>query len=368
MSKAKAKVKKTTNKNKPRFSASGAKQWLNCEMSRTVRTGRNFFDDKESAAVGTAIHEYMDRAIKELMGGEKDFEISNASKLYYSRNKNFVDSFIDFYTKQINLDIKYAEGAKKNIKIESERKFEYETKKAVFIAKVDTIMYYNKDWIKIYDLKTGFVEIKADCEQMQITAMIIKKLFPQFKTIVSCIIQPGLNSVAYEDLSSINPDVLDEFNFHKPKYYNIGSQCVYCSGNIFCPKFKENLEYFTSPEFAGKSYDRSAECGDILEIAESTIKILKSVKENAMMSAKLGKLPEGWELGFKKIRRSFKSNLSSGIISKALGVNQNRIVKTSLESPAQVEKFLKTDKQKEVFKELISQPSAAYLKRIEEGL
>ncbi len=348
-----SKIKNSKSRNFSKLWGSQANQWINCSKSTDYKGGSNFLQDRSVPDLGEAIHQYGEF---ELTGNKKN--ISDRSKILYRSEKEEIDRQVSFWIKRLRDDVLFHKG-----KLYVEKKFTIKIGKFELVVKIDALLVCKYD-VYIYDLKTGWIEVPADSDQMKVYAAIVSRHY--LKNVYGVIVQPPLESVVSEPLNEFNLDFLKELSIfkNKTKKFKVGLHCKWCNANDICPELKKKKKEFMTPEFANKLYDRSKDWGEILDVATPILKTIEQIKKSSTEAAKIGVLPKGYEFAQMKVRRGWVPNLTPEIIAKELKIKKVDVQKIGIQTPKQIEKLLKTEKQRDNFKTLISKPSANHLKKI----
>jgi CRISPR/Cas system-associated exonuclease Cas4 (RecB family) len=227
--------------------------------------------------------------------------------------------------------------------------------------------------VYVYDFKTGMLEVDAEHNaQLQNYA----HLFNQEATFADCeftgvIIQPALNTISRAEIP-ILPDYFDAVQKSLEKVYNsdkgaalhTGQECRYCEYSEVCPAFRKRLDEFLKPTFHGEEMQRVEAWQEILEFVGPTIKALESIRSNALETAREGIEIPGFEVYYKPAQRRWIHNVPAASFAKMLKLKKSDVVKETLETPAQIEKKLKTDGQRDLFGRMVAQPSYPSLKYV----
>lgn len=370
----KSKTKKSKT-NLKRIHVSQVGIWSKCWPSTGFSKTTNLFKqniETDDADFGILVHKIAELRLKSDTN-KIDLDLTLDQERVLKQNENKVNEYVNFYIDRIRSDMR----AMNNPTLYVEEKFIYRFDFGYELVGVLDAALVDKNEMKIYDLKTGYNEVKAKNNlQLELYANLLADFIGFKGEARGVIIQPSLRSLNFSDIE-LNPKIilsglggfikkqLEKSTNLKTAKFNVGPHCRFCSVNSLCPSFKIELEKYLHPKFHDQTLDRKKLWSELLDVAAPIIKALEQIKKDALEAAKMGIEIENYELSAKNTRRYWGSSLSGEQIAKVLQLNRNDLVKESLETPTQIEKRLKTEEQREQFRNLVTQPQYLYLKRIE---
>lgn len=119
-----------------------------------------------------------------------------------------------------------------------------------------------------------------------------------------------------------------------------GEHCRFCPAVAVCEAVHDKAMTLARQEFGvSQNYD-AAKLGRVLEALPAIEAWISGVREFAYGEAQHGRIPPGFKLVAKRANRSWKGNVTSEILAMCLEVDEEKLIKQTLLTPAQVEKLL----------------------------
>lgn len=368
------------------------KRFYQCPGSLAFKGNQRPTKDRFADQYGTLAHSVFEWVVK--AGDTKSFSISfeeiwnsfessaqgffnlNDYNLFLEKQDELKDWASQVYS-TIKIDYEYLVSISRTVSVRTE--FELPRVylldgKYLIAGTIDCLLISDKAGY-VYDFKTGFLDVPAEGNlQLQAYAHGIWNspalaANPELE-LEAVIIQPSLNTVSRAEIQRIPlyyqhlERGLEQYENAKDKKTKLqtGPECRFCEFAEVCPEFRKRLDGFLKPEFHGEEMLRFDAWKDILEFVKPTIKALEAIQSDALEMAREGYEIPGFELQYKPAQRRWTHNIPAVSFAKMLGLKKGDVIKEKLESPAGIEKLLKTEKAKARFAEVVAQPSFPQLK------
>jgi RecB family exonuclease/Fe-S cluster biosynthesis and repair protein YggX len=326
---------------------------------------KNIFRERNNADRGDRFHAFCEFFLTYLTTYSSYKEVLHESEVN-GKNWTFKDE------EEQNEFIKWGELVWNRIKFdwddnEGEKELRLEAKLEYHINKdwkasgrADAILIC-PDKIYIYDFKTGYVEVSAtDNGQLKITAEVLKTLgFNPGFGFEGVIIQPSLGITDPAPIFVHGEeywDKLKEVLSKREKPLKVGKACTYCDKADVCPEFDKYLKMFSNPIYLDQKINRPERWSEILELAKPIRKALENIEATALAAAKAGVEIPGWKLEGRNGKRIWNHSMHAASLASWLSLKKTDVIEEKLVSPAEIEKKIKTEKQKEKFSMVVSQP------------
>lgn len=339
---------------------SGANRWMHCPASPYLESYFPETEEKPYSTEGSLAHKYAEqRLTKELLGEPVDLEpVKQEIRDFYQNHpsdenledvERYIEEYIEFIKNQISLDPPTYPLMERQLNLGEFIPEGFGTSDVVLIQ---------SGCIHIIDLKYGrgvLVPTKHN-PQLMIYALGAATTIGDFlspdklTTIKMSIVQPRRGKketweIPYSELLDWAENVLKpaaENAISNTTEFHAGEWCDFCRAAGHCKhrstKLIQGIQYLQEHTMTGTDQQY------ILDHADEWIKTIHTIQASALDDLEKGKVIPGYKAVRKNTHRSFDSKDSDALLAIAQEHGMN-IQKTTILSPAQVEKKCKNPKE-----------------------
>lgn len=374
-----------TNRAHAVLSASGAERWLNCTPS--ARFEENFPNKSSDASKeGTLAHEMAEVILEHELGKttkkvyqKKMYDLAK-SPYRYEETESDVRLYTDLVMESYHNAV--SEYGKEDVEFHIEQKLNLTDYIEEGFGTADFVMMAGRT-LHVTDLKFGKGVAVSAYKNKQLMlyglgALEHFSVFNEFENVVLTIIQPGIENystyeISVDDLLAFGEEIKLKAKeaYEGNGDFTSGDHCKWCRGKHRCKAFAEQQLKQAKAEFAldPDNMDRPTlhelnmlsdeELVNIHLASKNVTKWLDEVKDYMITEAEAGREWEGLQLVDGKSVRYWLSEHDAEKVLKGQGLNEDQIIKKTLQGITAVEKLLGKTRFAEVEKLVVGRKNQA---------